>query len=173
MIEYRGLEFAPGYRVGDDGSVWSRKNARWGLRDEWRRLKSAPDAFGYPSVAIMLPAKERKQYRVGVLVLLVFVGPAPDGTECCHENGNPADSRLSNLRWDTRRSNVADALRHGRMRVGSRSNLAKLTEQKVAEILTSPDTGRELARRYEVSEGTISMIRARKIWKHVAVEGSA
>jgi hypothetical protein len=42
-----------------------------------------------------------------------FVGPAPEGMEGCHYNGDPTDNRLENLRWDTRKANVADAIRHG------------------------------------------------------------
>ena len=38
-----------GYRVGDDGSVWTRKNARWGLRERWQRMKTPPDDHGYPT----------------------------------------------------------------------------------------------------------------------------
>lgn len=50
---------------------------------------------------------------VHTLVLEAFVGPRPDGLECCHENGNPRDNRPANLRWDTRLGNVRDAQRHG------------------------------------------------------------
>jgi hypothetical protein len=33
--------------------------------------------------------------------------------EGCHWNGNPADNRLTNLRWDTPAGNAADRERHG------------------------------------------------------------
>jgi hypothetical protein len=47
------------------------------------------------------------------LVLLAFVGSAPAGCECLHNNGNPADNRLENLRWGTRGDNIRDAVKHG------------------------------------------------------------
>jgi len=47
------------------------------------------------------------------LVLLAFVGFAPEGYECLHDNGDPADNRLENLRWGTRGDNIRDAHRHG------------------------------------------------------------
>lgn len=47
------------------------------------------------------------------LVLEAFVGPCPEGMECCHNDGNPANNRLENLRWGTRSENVQDMLMHG------------------------------------------------------------
>ena len=48
------------------------------------------------------------------LVLEAFVGPAPDGMEACHNDGDPTNNRLDNLRWDTRSANNTDAVRHQR-----------------------------------------------------------
>jgi hypothetical protein len=47
------------------------------------------------------------------LVLEAFIGPCPDGMEGCHNNGDPSDNRLANLRWDTRSNNALDAVAHG------------------------------------------------------------
>lgn len=47
------------------------------------------------------------------LVLAAFVGPRPDGSECCHGDGDPTNNRVENLRWDTRLANVQDMIRHG------------------------------------------------------------
>lgn len=47
------------------------------------------------------------------LVLLAFVGPAPEGTEGCHEDGDPANNWLYNLGYDTHANNMLDAVRHG------------------------------------------------------------
>lgn len=58
----------------------------------------------------------RTARRIHCLVLEAFVGPCPDGLECCHNNGVSTDNRLENLRWDTRLSNAADQLRHGTQR---------------------------------------------------------
>ena len=48
-------------------------------------------------------------------VLMAFVGERPEGHEACHNDGNPANNVVANLRWDTRASNAADAVRHGRV----------------------------------------------------------
>lgn len=50
---------------------------------------------------------------IHVVILTTFVGPRPSGMEGCHINGDPADNRLENLRWDTHASNMQDAIRHG------------------------------------------------------------
>jgi hypothetical protein len=55
----------------------------------------------------------KNEFFVHTLVLEAFVGPAPDRMECCHNDGNPANNRLENLRWDTRSSNVLDDYLHG------------------------------------------------------------
>jgi hypothetical protein len=51
---------------------------------------------------------------VHTLVLTAFLGARPDGMECCHNDGNPANNQLSNLRWDTRSANQMDTVFHGR-----------------------------------------------------------
>jgi len=46
-VEYRDIPGFPGYRAGDDGSVWSLwkkvfggyRSPRWVIGDEWKRLK--------------------------------------------------------------------------------------------------------------------------------------
>lgn len=42
------------------------------------------------------------------LVLESFVGPCPDGMECCHNDGDRTNNRVDNLRWDTRYGNCQD-----------------------------------------------------------------
>lgn len=55
-----------------------------------------------------------KNWIVSALVLTVFVGPRPEGDyHACHNNGNPQDNRLVNLRWDTRSGNELDKRKHG------------------------------------------------------------
>ena len=47
------------------------------------------------------------------LVLEAFVGQCPDWMEGCHNNGDRADNRLENLRWDTPKANNSDKEEHG------------------------------------------------------------
>jgi hypothetical protein len=47
------------------------------------------------------------------LVALAFLGPCPEGLECCHWDGDPGNNRPGNLRWDTSSANLLDRQRHG------------------------------------------------------------
>ena len=92
------------YEVSDQGQIRSYKR-----RPEGRILRPGRMPSGHLSVAL----GRKNSQCVHKLVLLAFVGAAPDKHECLHMNGNPADNRLSNLRWGTRSENMKDAYAHG------------------------------------------------------------
>lgn len=103
------------------------------------------------------------------LVMLAFVGPCPDGMEVCHNNGNAADNRLENLRYDTHYNNVQDAVKHGSIPKREKHSEAKLTASLVSEIRAiyvkgQKPTQRELARRYNLSQAIISLVVLGKRW---------
>ncbi len=62
---------------------------------------------------------KREGFCVHTLVLNAFTGPAPAGTECCHNDGEPGNNVDSNLRWDTRSNNILDDFRSGVRKRGS------------------------------------------------------
>jgi hypothetical protein len=106
-----------GYEASDLGRIRSVDRTVETVRGPWRLkgrvLKpviehTRPD---YKRATVHLG--KSPTLRVATLVLLAFVGPAPEGTECCHNNGNSLDNRLSNLRWDTHGENILDQVRHG------------------------------------------------------------
>lgn len=47
------------------------------------------------------------------IVLEAFVGPCPAGLEGCHNDGDPTNNCLVNLRWDTHQNNNLDKRRDG------------------------------------------------------------
>ncbi len=104
------------------------------------------------------------------LVLLAFVGPAPEGMICCHNNGDPTDNRPENLRWDTPESNNADMERHGTRFIpqasfGGESPNSKLSDLQIVEIVESPwgwrGIGNKLADRFGVCNSAIYEARRR------------
>ena len=100
---YEGL-----YEVSDWAHVKSlpRNTTRGGI------MKQSTGQHGVQVVNLTRNGKQRVRL-VHHLVLEAFVGPCPEGRECCHGDGNPANNRLGNLRWDTHEANMQDAARHG------------------------------------------------------------
>ena len=107
-----------------------------------------------------------KIFKPHTLVLTAFVGPRPQGLECCHNDGNPWNNHIDNLRWDTPQNNQRDRAKHGTSNRGERCAAAKLTEQQVAAIRADSRLQREIAADYGVRENTISRIKSGKRWAH-------
>lgn len=110
-------------------------------------------------------------FRVHQLVLGTFVGPRPEGMQCRHLNGNPADNRLCNLAWGTPEENREDCHNHDRYGRGEGHTMAVLTEAEVREIRALYATGnvlmRQLAERFDTSLSNVGCIISRRSWKHL------
>lgn len=50
---------------------------------------------------------------VATIVLTAFGGPRPEGQVGCHNDGDPTNNCLSNLRWDTQSENIRDCVAQG------------------------------------------------------------
>jgi hypothetical protein len=157
---YKDIEGYPDYRIGDDGSVISKR--RYGV---WKPLKPCRCGVGFRSMYVALysgqPGGKGTKTLVHRLVLETFLGPCPEGMECCHNNGNSLDNRLSNLRWDTHVSNLADRKKHGTYKTGERHHRSKLLDAEIEEIIKLRSEGWKLSalgRRFSVSRQTV--------WRH-------
>ena len=119
-IRYKDIPGEPGYRVGSDGSVWSARNGRWGLRDTWKQLKPGRMKSPAPHYArYIVVLGQGKSHYVHRLVLEAFVGPPLPGQETCHLDSDASNNHLNNLRWDTRAGNMRDMANHGRRKAKS------------------------------------------------------
>lgn len=177
-IAYKLIPGFPYYRVGDDGSVWTRRvgGNRRRLGSTWEQMKPTPDDAGYLQTQLC-PGKVSR--RIHTLVLLAFVGPCPEGMECCHGDGDKTNNRLNNLRWGTHSENMQDAMRHGLLNPrpprsglkGEANRRAKLTSAKIRRIRSEYAKGkssqRRLAVEYNVSQFAIWGIISGKRWKHI------
>lgn len=104
---WRKVRRANGYQVSDRGRARSvRRRLSDGRMAGGHLLKPVADKDGYLRVSIA-----GQMVAVHVLVLETFAGPAPEGTEGCHGNGDRSCNDLSNLRWDTHRENERDKRR--------------------------------------------------------------
>lgn len=172
-VEYRPIEGFPGYRVGNDGSVWSQwRRAMPGMKgfrshrgEEWCRLNPGL-VKGYP-VAMLRRDKKTYQRKVHHLVLEAFVGPRPAGLQCCHEDDCGANNSSTNLSWGTAKKNAADRDRNGNTKRGKRTITFKLTEPDIHAIRRRAASGelhRVIAASYGVSRAMVTMIVSRKAW---------
>ena len=96
------------------------------------------------------------------LVLLAFVGEPPSGHQACHNDGNPNNNYLSNLRWDSCRNNQLDRKRHGTALDGEKHPNAKLTDVQGLAIRADQRGPSTIARDYNVTTQCISQILRRK-----------
>lgn len=173
-VRYKIVPDFPAYRVGTDGSVWSRWNrgARRLEEDKWFRLKTnARSGCKYRTVTLFDFEGRRWKITVHRLMLLVFKGPPPPGKPfAAHKDDDPEHNDLSNLRWSSAKDNTADALRSGRLRKGETHPYHKLTEEEVVEIVRRLEAGERpthLAKEFKVARTTISGIKGGWTWKHI------
>ena len=132
-----------------------------GEDDCWEWI-GGKDAYGYGAVRI--GNKSQKAHRIA----LVLSGVKEEVTmDCCHACNNPGCVNPKHLRFGTRKDNFKDKEVTGAGK-GSRNNMAKLNEVSVDAIRKSYLDGKsqyEIAREFNVSQPTVSMIVTRKIWR--------
>lgn len=131
-----------------------------------RILKPGRSTSGHLSVSL---GRNGGSKGVHVLVLLAFIGPAPKGHESCHNNDDPSDNRLSNLRWGTRSENLFDAVRNRKKPIGERVAASKLRDRDIPRIREASARGdiAALAMELNVNESTIRQVRYGRTWKHI------
>jgi len=120
------------YCITKDGRVWSfprRKSSKNGI---W--LKSFTHLSGHLSVCLYKNNKKSTKH-IHRLVLETFVSKCPEGMECRHLDGNPANNSLDNLRWGTTKENMNDKIKHGKSNFGEKNNKHKLTDEKARMII--------------------------------------
>ena len=102
MVKWRDIvNFEGLYQVSDEGQVKSFHKSNKG-----NILKPYPNSKGYPLVKLH-GRHVRKHYFVHILVAEHHL-PAPkkDRDQVNHKDGNPRNSRVSNLEWCTRKENA-------------------------------------------------------------------
>jgi len=104
------------YQVSDMGRVRSLDRVAQRGSGNYSRpgriMRLGKHKFGYKLV-VLSGGGRRTTRVVHRVVLEAFIGRRPKGLVACHNNGNPADNRLENLRYDTQSSNLLDAVRQG------------------------------------------------------------
>ena len=117
------------YSVTTDGKVWSKyrvklriDGSRLPIKGRW--LKPAMHKSGHLHVVLRQDGQSYTK-KIHHLVLETFIGLRPEGLECRHLNGNPADNRLENLQWGTSHENHQDSIEHGTVPKGEKHHNTK------------------------------------------------
>lgn len=141
----------------------------------WSRVDKSPEACwtwngrisrgGYG--IFVFEHKVQKAHR---LSWIFTFGAIPFGLCVCHHCDNRICVNPAHLFLGTKAENNFDRDRKGRGRqlFGVENSASKLTDADVISIRSSNETTKVAALRYGVSQQTISNIRKRETWKHVA-----
>lgn len=167
--EWRAIPGFECYEVSNKGRVrnW-RYRCRWEPRT---RTRSEPRIInGWRQKGYLYVSLDGVKRRVHHVVLEAFIGPCPDGMVGCHNNGNPGDASLENLRWDTGRANQADRIVHGTDCRGEKCPNSVLVSSEVARIKRRIIAGEmlsHLAKEHCVTIQAISQIKRGFNWAHI------
>lgn len=93
------------YQVSDTGSV---KSLRCG-----RLLKPAITRRGYSAVTLYKGGHGKRSYTHRLVAEIFLAESRFPGAEVCHNDGDPANNAVENLRWGTRADNIRDSIQHG------------------------------------------------------------
>jgi hypothetical protein len=165
VVGFEGL-----YEVSDLGRVRNikrRNGTSVGLI-----LRQNPNGIGYAALGLRRDGKSFAG-RVHMLVAAAFMGPAPEGCEVNHLDGDKMNPRLDNLEYVTHTENVRHAIGaglHNPSRPGSRNGSARLTEDTVRAIRREYGHGQSyasLARTFGVGKSTVARVVTREDWSHV------
>lgn len=170
-IEWRAVPGFPGYEVSDCGAIRSSLAAGFGRTPSSPRiLKPCLDGHGYLRVYLRRDGRTHS-LKVSWLVLAAFKGPRPGRLDACHNDGDRTNDRIGNLRWDTRKGNLADCERHGTRLRGARVGGAKLRDSDIRTIrarLASGESQSTVASAFNVAQSTVSKIHLGARWAWLA-----
>jgi hypothetical protein len=111
------------------------------VRRPSRIVKGSVDGNGYIVIEVKRrPASQRLAVRAHVLVLEAFIGPRPEGLFVCHNDGNPANNVVSNLRWGTPSENTHDKKLHGKCHHTNRTHCPREHSLEAPNLVASQTT---------------------------------
>jgi hypothetical protein len=158
---YKLIEGFPRYRVGCDGSVWSK------VTGKWTRLSPSLDTNGYPHVTLCGSNGNRK-CSVHRLVLEAFAGECPAGMQCAHKDGRKTNNHHDNLSWKTPVGNAEDKRRHGTHLECDNATSAKLSNTGASVVVQLLRDGKlslkQIATECGVSKGCVQAIASGRSW---------
>lgn len=161
--EWRDVPGLRGYEVSNHGRIRSWRQQGGGVRTSPRLRVLGVSGKGYLSWTTHGGCRTYVHH----VVAEAFLGTRPRGLYVCHNDGNPQNNHVCNLRYDTPSGNARDKNRHGSATLGERNSQSKLTESQVREALSSPESTYKLGAKFGVSPVSITHVRQGKTWRHL------
>lgn len=174
MTVWRSIPKFEDYEASDCGRIRRVKKST-GDKNRGKKVpffvKQSLNGSGYFVVQLQ-SSKGWVPVRVNRAVALAFLGESKDREKAyvAHNDGNPRNNRVSNLRWATPRENSADTLKHGTRNSGSRNGFSRLKDDDVLAIRAMRKAGApytKIAAKFSINPQTASDISNRKTWGHI------
>ena len=120
----------------------------------------------YPSVSLWKEGilKVKKVHRI---VAEAWIPNPEHKPEVNHIDANRLNNCVDNLEWVTRKENVKHAVNSNLMPSGENHPNSKLSNVDIESIRLSTEPQKQLAEKYGCSQGLISMIKNKLIWRGV------
>lgn len=160
------------YVAGDDGHIYSYSEARTNAKKPKPFRLADVRNDNYFMVSICKGGKKQRSYSIHELINLAFHGLKPEGKNVSrHLDGDWSNNKPDNICWGTYAENEADKRRHGRVALGEKQGIAKLTDEAVRIIRASIPYGlwntADAAKVFGVTPHHVSAIARGMGWKHI------
>ena len=162
---FKQIPYSKTHAVNENGDVINIRRRDY--------IKQSLNHKGYPMVCL----ENKRSRTVHRLVAEMFIPNPHNKPQVNHINGIKTDNNVNNLEWSTNAENIKyafdnDLIDRNLIKInatGSNNNMSKLSESDVLAIreLAKDKPDAEIAKCYNVSRPTITLIRNRKIWTHI------
>lgn len=108
-----------------------------------------------------------KQEKIHRVIAEIFIPNPLDLPQVNHKNTIKTDNRVANLEWNTDLQNKKHAYENGLMKFGENFTPSVLTNVQALEIFNSPENQYDLAKKFSITQSTVSAIKTGKTWFHI------
>lgn len=129
----------------------------------------SPDQQGYGKIGRIVNG-HKLTLRPHRVVYELYFGPVDSSIGILHICDNPLCCNILHLFAGSQLDNMRDKVTKDRQAKGEKNGRSKLTNLEVAKIkylLNNGEMQKIIARKFNVSEYTISAIKSEKMWKHI------
>jgi hypothetical protein len=102
----------------------------------------------------------KKDFYTHRVVLEALVRKPRGNEQACHNDGNPTNNSIDNLRWDTPKNNCIDKIKHGTSGAGQKNSMSKIDDLSALAIATGYGffKSKELSEMFNLAQSSISGI---------------